>query len=298
MHTDEPDIDEALVARLIAAQFPHWAGLPVTRTPTWGTDNAMYRLGDDLVARLPRRPGGDEGLAKEHRWLRHLAPHLPLTIPEPLALGTPTEEYPYSWSVFTWLPGQTATLAGLTDPADDALQLAGFLTTLQSLDTTGAPVAGKPNFGRGGPLARRDTAFRAALADLDRIGGEIDTAAATTAWEKALAAPEHTGPPVWVHGDLAGGNMLIRDGRLSAVIDFGALATGDPAVDLLAAWTFFDSPSRRVFRDSLGVDDATWERGRGWGLSTAVIALPYYLHTYPGIVEQSRYQIREVLSES
>jgi aminoglycoside phosphotransferase (APT) family kinase protein len=289
MHADEVVLDVGLVRRLLAGQFPHWTDLPLRPVRSSGTDNALYRLGDDLVVRLPRIGWAVTDVEAEQRRLRFLAPRLPLPIPEPLAAGEPGAGYPWPWSVYRWLPGEEARADRLADPVGTAESLAAFVAALHGVEVVEPPSGG----GRGGPLAGRDAATRAAIAALD---GEIDTGAVTAAWEEALAAPAWDGPPVWVHGDLAPGNLLLRDGRLSAVLDFGALNAGDPAVDLLVAWNLFSGGSRDRYRAALGVDDATWARGRGWALSVGLIVLPYYRGTNPALVAQSWTAIREVLA--
>ncbi len=292
MHADELDIDEALVQRLIAAQFPHWSPLPLERVASSGTDNAMFRLGDELAVRLPRRQGAIEQIEKEHRWLPRLAP-LPLEIPAPIALGEPTRDYPWRWSVNSWLAGESAITATIDDERLAAIAIAGFITALQRIETTGGPEPGMHNFGRGVPLAKRDRYVRAALASLD---GELDVALVAAAWERALNAGEWTNAPVWIHGDLAPGNLLVRKGHITGVIDFGGLAVGDPACDLMVAWNFLKDGARAAFKAALKPDEDTWARGLGWALSMSVIALPYYLKTNPVIVENSRRTIAAVLS--
>lgn len=292
MHADELDIDEALVQRLIAAQFPHWSSLPLERVASSGTDNAMFRLGNELAVRLPRRQGATEQIEKEHRWLPRLAP-LPLEIPAPIALGEPTRDYPWRWSVNRWLGGESAITATIDDERVAAIAIAGFITALQRIDPTGGPEPGSHNFGRGVPLAKRDRYVRAALASLD---GELDVALVAAAWERALEASEWTNAPLWIHGDLAPGNLLVRNGRITGVIDFGGLAVGDPACDLMVAWNFLKGDARAAFKAALNPDEATWARGLGWALSMSVIALPYYLKTNPVIVENSRRTIAAVLS--
>ncbi len=287
MHAEEIDIDASLVTRLLAAQFPHWASLPVEPVPSAGTDNALFRLGDDLAVRLPRVPWTTGQVEKDQRWLPRLAPHLPLAVPAPVACGLPGDGYPWTWGVYRWLDGVEASIDRLADPRAAAIELARFLVALQGIDTTDGPAAAW----RGGPLVRRDDETRAAIAALD---GEVDIDAMTAAWEEALAAPAWSGPPVWVHGDLAPGNLLVVDGRLSAVIDFAALSVGDPACELLVAWNLFTGDSRAAFQAELGVDDDTWARGRGWALSVALIQLPYYLHTNPALVANARHVISEV----
>jgi aminoglycoside phosphotransferase (APT) family kinase protein len=289
MHDDEAPTDADLVSRLLARQFPRWAGLPVVRFPSAGTDHAIYRLGAHLAARMPRVGGAAGQAAKEAEWLPRLAPRLPLALPVPLAIGRPDLGYPYPWAVYEWLPGRPAE-GRLQDPTQAATDLAGFIRALRSLDTTGAPPAGS----RGGPLAERDDAVRQAVAAL---GGRIDGVAALRTWDESLAAPAWDGPGRWIHGDLLPGNLLVRDGRLCAVIDFGSAAIGDPACDLQPAWHLFRGPSRRAFLAALDVDRAGWLRGRGWVLSQALIALPYYWDTNPGIVRQSLHALGEVLAD-
>lgn len=297
MHADEVDTDAALVGRLLTAQFPTWAGLPIEPVGSAGTDNALYRLGDTMVVRLPRIHWAVAQVEKEQRWLPRLAPFLPLAIPVPRAMGTPAEGYPYPWSVYRWLGGETAIIERLTDPREAATALAQFIAALQRIETTGGPPPGEHNFGRGEPLALRDARTRAAIAALETLHGAIDAGAATAAWEAALQAPAWENPPVWIHGDLQSGNLLTVEGRLSAVIDFGGLGVGDPAGDLIVAWNFFDADTRAVFRAALKVDDATWARGRGWALSVALIALPYYWDANPSLAAMARYTIGEVLAD-
>jgi aminoglycoside phosphotransferase (APT) family kinase protein len=294
MHVDEVDTDVSLVGRLLAAQFPRWADLAIEPVPSAGTDNALYRLGDDMAVRLPRIPAATGQVDKEHRWLPRLAPHLPLAIPVPLAKGTPGEGYPWRWSVYQWLDGEPATMERLADARQAATELAQFIAALQRIDPTGGPSPGPHNFSRGVPLAMRDAPTRAAIASLN---GVLDLDAVTATWGAALQAPAWRRPPVWIHGDLQSGNLLAVQGRLSAVIDFGGLGVGDPACDLIVAWNLLFAETRDVFRAALRVDDATWARGRGWALSVGLIALPYYQITNPVLAGISRRTIEEVLAD-
>jgi aminoglycoside phosphotransferase (APT) family kinase protein len=296
MHADELAIDVSLVRRLLAAQFSQWAHLPLRPVASAGTDNALFRLGDDLAVRLPRREATAGQPEKEHRWLPWMAPSLPLSIPVPLAIGTPCTDYPFAWSVCRWLPGENVTRARITDPRRCATDLAQFIAALQRIDPTGGPPPGKHNFGRGVPLIERDAPVRAAIAALHG-GGMIDSDVVTAAWEAALRAPAWDGPPIWIHGDLAPGNLLAVRGRLSGVIDFGCLGVGDPACDLMIAWTLFSGESREAFRAALAVDTATWARGRGWALSWALIFIPYYVETNPVGVKSARHTIAQVLAD-
>lgn len=291
MHAGEIHTDCSLVHRLLAAQFPEWAGLPVMPVSSYGTDHAIYRLGDHLVARLPRIGWAAYQAAKEAEWLPRLAPHLPLAVPMPVALGRPGEGYPFTWAVHEWLPGQDAT-GGVADLERAAADLAGFVRALRAVDTTGAPPR-MPGM-RGGPLAERDDAVRQAV---QALGDRIDGAAALRSWEQSLSAPAWDGAEVWVHGDLLPGNLLVIEGRLSAVIDYGGLNVGDPACDLQPAWNLFSGDSRRTFLTESGADDAMRLRGRGWALSQALIALPYYWQSNPGIVRQALHALDLVLTD-
>jgi aminoglycoside phosphotransferase (APT) family kinase protein len=295
MHPDELPTDVALVQRLLAAQFPEWAGLPLRPVVSSGSDNAIYRLGDDMVVRLPRRVGRtEESLDKEVEWLPRLAPLLPLAVPLPLAMGAPGESYPCRWAVYSWLAGEAATIDNIADSRQAGEDLAGFLAALQNVDPAGVPPAGEHNFFRGVPLARRDQGVRSAIGSL---AGELDVRAVTAAWEAALEAPDWDGPPVWIHGDLSDGNLLAEGGRFSGVIDWGGIAVADPACDVMVAWSFLPQGERQRFRTALSVDDATWARGRGWALSVALIALPYYWTTNPVRVAVSLRRVEQVLAD-
>ncbi|MEV6738948.1 aminoglycoside phosphotransferase family protein [Streptomyces sp. NPDC051104] len=296
-------IDTDLVRRLLAAQFPRWAHLPITPVPASGLDNATFRLGQELSVRLPRYPYWAGQVEREQTWLPRLAPHLPLPVSEPVAKGEPGEGYPYPWSVYRWLDGETAAPERLADPRRTALELAAFLTALQAIDPTGGPAPEQSNAFRGVPMGdERDSLasearVRPKIEALKR-SGLIDADAVTEVWEAALAAPAWHRPPVWVHGDLAVGNLLAVDGRLSAVIDFGTLAVGDPAVDLLAAWKFLPDEVRGDFREALDVDDATWARGRGWALagSLPVPDDPYFQQD-PARVRTALHRLEQLIAD-
>ncbi|MGW4082296.1 aminoglycoside phosphotransferase family protein [Streptomyces sp. NPDC004822] len=296
MRAGELDIDEALVERLVAERFPQWAGLPMRRVASAGTDNAMFRLGPDLVVRLPRLPGGGRQVGAEHHWLPRLAPHLPLTIPAPLALGEPDAGYPLPWGVYAWLDGADAFDAPLADLAAAARELGRFVAALRSVDAAGGP----PSY-RGGPVRAGDADVRNAIRDLG-AAGTLDARAATEVWEAVLRVPDRDGAPVWLHGDLLPGNLLTSAGRLTAVIDFGCFGTGDPAADLMPAWTLLDAPAREVFRAAAGADDATWERGRGWALRFGLTAEHHYGDTCgngtnPVLATVARRTVAEVLAD-
>lgn len=290
MHADELHTDATLVRRLLAAQFPQWAALPVERIPSSGTDNALYRLGGDMVVRLPRIHWAVAGVDREQEWLPRVAPFLPVPVPVPLARGEPAEGFPWPWSVCPWLAGENPVVDRIRDARSLATDLAQFVAALQRIDSAGGPAAG-----RGVPLAMRDEPTRTALAALR---GAVDSEGVTAAWDAALQTPAWSGPPVWVHGDLAPGNLLLDGGRLTGVIDFGGLGVGDPACDLMVAWNLLPADARRAFRAESGVDDATWTRGRGWALSVALIQLPYYRDTNAALAASARHVIREVLADS
>lgn len=292
MHDGEIDTDPSLVRRLLVSQFPQWADLPIEPVPSAGTDNALYRLGDDMAVRLPHVDWSTDQVDKEHIWLPKLAPHLPLDIPTPLAKGQPSEDYPWQWSVYRWLAGENATLERIADPHQLAIDLAYFIAALQRIDTTDGLIPGDHDLARGKPLATRDKYTREAIAALQ---GKIDTDAVTAVWDAALTAPAWDKPPVWIHGDLQSGNLLASQGRLSAVIDFGCLAVGDPAFDVMTAWLYLPAETRTVFRETLQVDAATWVRARGLALSVGLIALPYYENTNPTLASIARRAIEQAV---
>jgi len=293
VHSGTHVIDDDLVRRLIAGQFPRWAGLAVERFPSGGTVNAMYRLGDDMVVRLPLVRGGVGDVSLEREWLPRLAPLLPTRVPEVLGNGEPAEGYPWPWSVYRWLAGENPQAGALSEPVLMAEDLAEFVAAMRSITLPGAPKAH-----RGGPVASLDAATRAAIEELRGIPQEgVDCDAATAAWEAALRAPGWDGPAVWLHADLMPGNLLVDAGRLISVIDFGCVGVGDPACDLFPAWNLLPANARKVFREALSVDDATWTRGRGRTLSQALIALPYYRNTNPAMARNARHVIRTVLGE-
>lgn len=291
MHADEIETDVELVRRLLAGQFPHWADLPIVPVASYGTDHDIYRLGDHLAARLPRIGWATKQAAIEAMWLPKLAPHLPLALPVPLAMGHPTGGYPFDWSVVTWLPGKNAN-GTIDDLNRAAVDLATFVKALRQVDTTGAHP--RPFGARGGPLAEHDEQVRRSTTE---FGDRVDGAAILCSWEESLSAEAWAGTEVWVHGDLLPGNLLVVDGRLSAVIDWGGLNVGDPACDLQPAWNVFDWASRERFRTELSVDDASWLRGRGWALYQAVSALPYYWDTNPGMIRQATRALAHVLAD-
>jgi aminoglycoside phosphotransferase (APT) family kinase protein len=292
MHADEIDTDVALVRRLLAGQFPRWADLAIDPVVSYGTDHDIYRLGEHLAARLPRIAWATGQAAKEAEWLPRLAPHLPLAVPVQLAIGHPAEGYPFEWSVYKWLPGQNAN--GTIDDLDQAaVDLAAFVNALREVDATDSHP--RPPGGRGAPLAELDEQARRSIAEL---GDRIDGDATLRSWEESLNASGSDGEEVWVHGDLLPGNLLVVDGRLSAVIDFGCLNVGDPACDLQPAWNVFVGESRTRYRAELHADDASWLRGRGWALCQAVVALPYYWSTNPGMIRQASNALAQVLADS
>lgn len=294
MHFDEVNTNVSLVSGLLAKQFPKWANLPVKPVNSAGTDNALYRLGDDMVVRLPRIEWAAGQVVKEQKWLPRLAPLLPLAIPFPLAQGNPGDGFPWHWSIYRWLDGENATIACIADPRQAAIDLAQFIAALQRIPAAGGPPPGSHNSFRGVALAKRDMHTRAAI---DRLRDVFHDDALTAVWDNAINAPEWRRSPVWLHGDLQSGNLLVVRGRLWAVIDFGCLGVGDPACDVMAAWLFLSAETRKVFRALLTIDDATWVRGRGWALSVGLIALTYYHNTNPVLAAIARHAIDEALAD-
>jgi aminoglycoside phosphotransferase (APT) family kinase protein len=287
------EIDVTLVKRLIRAQFPQWAGLPVAPVENGGWDNRTFRLGDSMSVRLPSALPYVAQVEKEHRWLPELRAHLPFPIPAPLGLGTPGAGYPWPWSIYGWLDGKPANAAHIRGLDRFAVDLAHFLVALRSIDARNGPVAGSHNFHRGGSLTVYDTETRRSIA---KLADMIDVARVTEVWETALTT-SWQGPAVWVHGDVAETNLLVKEGRLSAIVDFGCAGVGDPSCDLVIAWTFLDPASRKEFRSAVALDPATWTRARGWAIWKALITLAQLRDTNPNQAKKARQIIRDIVDD-
>lgn len=288
-HADDLTVRTALVRRLLAAQFPRWAGLPLASVDSAGTANAMYRLGEDMVVRLPLAAGSADDVEKEHHWLPLLAPRLPVAIPAPLGKGMPAEGCPWHWSVYRWLEGANPVVARIAEPGLLAGDLAAFVAALRRTELPDGP----PSY-RSEPLPARDAGTRGAI---EALRGIVDGDAATAAWHAALRGAARPASAGWIHGDLQPGNLLLAHDRLSAVIDFGCLGMGDPAVDLIPAWYLLPAEAREIFRDALDVDDDAWARGRGWALSIALDELRHYRETHPVMAGIARHAVQEVLGD-
>lgn len=271
-----------LAHELIHAQFPQWAALSIKPVEPGGWDNRTFRLGEEMTIRLPSAEVYAAQVKKEQYWLPKLAPALPLSIPTPLAMGSPSKQYPWHWSIYNWLKGETASVERIQDLSQFAVALAEFLISLQHSDTTEGPIAGSHNFFRGGALSTYDEQTRQAIAVYQ---DKATAKAMMTVWETALAS-QWQNPPLWIHGDIAIGNLLVQNGKLCAVIDFGQLGIGDPACDLVIAWTLFTGKSRDAFKAALALDKDTWARSRGWALWKALIApLPGTENTFQQVIE-------------
>lgn len=292
MHDDEVDIDTDLVRRLVAEQFPQLSDLPVTEFSSTGTVNAICRLGDELYVRLPRVQRWARDLERECKWLPLLAASLTLEIPEPAAKGSPTSYYPFSWAIFRWIDGQTYAANRIDDERQAAADLAQFVAEMRSIDLP--PIDGETPYGGRPPLAQQDAVVRNWIA---QAGDLVDGRAVTAAWDDALSGPAWNGTYAWIHSDLLPPNLLVRDGRLRAVIDFGAAGLGDPATDLNPAWSVFGQAGRRVFRDLVGVDENTWRRARGIAIIQATGLVPYYVVTNPAYSALGQRMLREILAD-
>lgn len=303
LHDDEIPIDADLVRALVAATLPQYAGLDVRPLGASGSTNALFRLGSDLVVRMPRQPGGS-AIEKEARWLPMIERELSVAVPAVVALGTPGLGYPESWSVNRYLEGSLPTVTADRMPpegprhglADDLARLIGQLHAIEVPD--GALHDDELTWYRGGPLGDVDDSFRRSVAasrEIDGLGLDLDTA--LRVWDQILEATRGSDPaPSWYHGDLLAENLLVRDGRLSAVLDFGTLGVGDPSVDLVAAWEVLDPESRATFRRAVDVDDATWQRAMGWALYIAFVTFPYYWDTMPARCADRRVMAHAVLA--
>lgn len=288
MHEGEIDIDVALVKRLLTQQFPHLAENSITIVRSTGTVNAIYRIGDKFCIRLPRRETWADSIDNEWTWLPKLAPHISLNIPKPFARGMPTNWYPHPWAIYHWIEGSPYQDDLISDEYQVAYDLVNFILELRSIDMLGAPRGGRC------PLVELDTATRSAI---ESARGVIDTEAVSPAWTRSLESPPWDGKPVWIHGDLLKSNLLIQGGRLYAVIDFGGVGIGDPAADVVPAWSVLNKVGRETFRQALDVDDDTWSRARGYALHQALMIIPYYTETNPEFVIVAKRTVEEILTD-
>ena len=287
------ELDEIVARKIIDAQFPEYKHLTLDPIVSGGTDNTMFRLGDTLCARFPKRKEAVPQIEKEQIWLPKLA-GLPLNIPRPMGRGDETAEFPYAWSLYEWLPGGSLVENAVEDWSSAAATLADFVMGLQTKDVTAAPLAGVQNHYRGVALEKRDELTKAAIAGL---ADEYPEKTLLRVWEDAMRTPKYAGDPVWLHGDLQGGNILVENGRLSAVIDFGLSGIGDPACDLMVAWSVLPKSARSIFKERVGVPEDAWRRGLGWALSVSVIALEYYRGRNQTLSQISRQTIDAILDE-
>jgi aminoglycoside phosphotransferase (APT) family kinase protein len=288
MHEGEIDIDVALVRRLLTQQFPHLAEKPITVVRSTGTVNALYRLDHDLYVRLARVATWAESIDREWTWLPRLAPYISLKIPQPFALGKPTNWFPYPWAIYHWIDGFSYQDDLISDERQAADDLVNFILELRGADMLGAPRGGRL------PLIELDAVTRSAI---ESSRGVIDTQAVSAAWALSLESPPWDGKPVWMHGDLLKSNLLVQGGRLCAVIDFGGVGIGDPAADVGPAWSVFNKVGRGTFRKALAVDEHTWRRARGYALHQALMIIPYYPNTNPGFVSMAKRTVEEILTE-
>lgn len=295
MHSDQVDLAAATVAALAGDQFPQWAGREARPVASPGTVNALFRLGPDVVLRFPLRPDADaerrDELAREQERVRRVADRVPVAVSRPLGLGRPGPGYEGWWAAYRWIDGATAYDSDTVEGSALARDLAGFVAALRGLDTDGEDWN---HHIRGGLLATNADGVAEAL---ERSTALTDTAAIAELWQRCLAVPPPE-VPLWIHADLMPGNLVLRNGRLAAVIDLEMLRVGDPAVDLMPAWNLFDAESRAAYRRALDVDDATWHRGRGWAIVQAIMALPYYVDTNPVMADTARRTLDALLADA
>ncbi len=291
MHDDQVDVDVDVVRALLAEQRPDLSGLPITRVVSTGTVNALFRIGDDLVARLPLRDHWEEGIDREWRWIPWLASRITsVRLPEPVFKGRANDAFPFTWSIYRWIEGAPYDESLVDDEVESARVLARFVLELRSLEVTpSAPVGGRD------PLQELDEDTREAI---QGSAGVIDASAATSVWDHALRTPPWDGRPVWIHGDLLRPNLIVHEGRLDAVIDYGYIGVGDPATDLIPAWAVFGPAGRAAFREMLEPDDTAWARGRGIALHQAAMIIPYYTVTNPAFVELARRTVEQILDDA
>lgn len=302
LHENEVRIDEVVVRSLLEAQCPQWAGLPLSPAGA-GTDNIMFRLGDELLVRLPRTADKARCLQKEQRWLPRLAPSLSCPIPEPVKIGSPTETFPLVWCVYRWVDGEVAGPDTVQDWATIGTDLAAFVRELQSIDLMGAAAVGELNSNRarrlqGGPRQGHARQVKENF-DICRaiVGSQLDVDALEQMWLAALALPEPSEPQVWLHGDLKPANLVVQAGKLHAVIDFGALSIGFPEGEHSTAWEI-PIAARQAYRNALDIDDETWVRARARAIAGSLVGIWYYQHAWPAFAADCQARLQLILTEA
>ncbi len=297
LHENEIEVDEALVRSLLAAQCPQWAQLPLAPAGE-GTDNTMYRLGDDLLVRLPRTADKARAVRKEQEWLPRLAPLLTCAIPEPIHVGTPTNFFPLAWSIYRWIDGEVAGPDTVRDWPAFGSDLAAIVRELHGIDLMGATRTGELSWYRGGSLRAHDE-WTTENFGICRtvVGAELDIDALEQMWRAALTLPDSAKPHVWLHGDLKPTNLLAKEGKLHAVIDFGALSVGLPDAEHSTVWDL-PAPARQVYWNTLDIDDHTWTRARAWAIAVGINGMSYYWNTYPAFVAECRARLEEILADA
>lgn len=287
LHSDEVNINNKIVRQLLTQQFPEFTHLKLESVYPEGTDNKLYKLGDDKVIRMPRMERSAINIKKESQWLSQLVPLLPIAIPEPLAQGQPSINYPFPWLICQWLEGRNPDKENELNYDQAAVDLGNFIVSMQKINFPDAPACS-----RGQPLSTRDQETRKSIKLLDNT---FNIGLLTKIWESLLTTPKWQGRPTWIHGDLHPGNLLSQSGRITAVVDFGSVGVGDPACDLMAAWTLLTTETRENFRTIIQADDPTWRRGCGWALHFGIVAYPYYKDTNPTLADIAKRTLSEVL---
>ena len=288
MHEDQVDVDVDIVRGLLAEQRSDLADLPIRPVVSTGTVNALFRIGADFVVRLPLQDHWEEGIEREWRWIPWLSRRITAArLPEPIFKGIANDAFPFSWSIYRWIEGAPYDDELVDDETDVARQLSRYVLELRALEIPAAA----PEGGRE-PLAVLDENTREAI---EEAGTVIDAPRAMSVWDQALRTPPWDGMPVWIHGDLLRPNLIVRDGQLEAVIDYGYIGVGDPATDLIPAWAVFGPAGRTAYREALGPDETTWARGRGIALHQAAMIIPYYAETNPAFVELARRTIEQII---
>lgn len=304
VHHGEIGISESMVRSLVDQAFPQYTNRSLQQLRAPGSSNSLFRLGDDLLVRLPRQPGGSQAIAKEARWVRHISPAVPVPVPDVLAVGEPGFGYPESWSIVAWIDGDVPAVPAQPgwSTADLARDLAGVLHAMSGIPVPAGALADAALVSyRAEPLAGMDETTRHNLVQCRTLRGlDLDLDACKRVWADAMNLPDVTGvvSPRWLHGDLLAENLLVHNGRLAAVLDFGGLAVGDPTVDLVVAWELLDPTAREIFRSTLQVSESTWLRGRAWALAIALMTFPYYWQTMPERCTNRLVMARSVLADA